>query len=107
MAVPSAVAYATVTVLPLAAESVAVNVMLAVPALPSVSETSLMVSDGAVSSFTMVPAPWLSAIVAFVAPDRFTTYVSLGSSVRSPTIGTGTVCTTCPGRNVSVPLVVV
>ena len=93
--------------MPLAADNVAVNVMLAVPALPSVSETSLMVSDGAVSSFTMVPAPWLSAIVALVAPERFTTYVSLFSSMRSPTIGTGTVFSTWPGVNVSVPVVVV
>ena len=55
----------------------------------------------------IVPIAWLSAIVTFVAPLRFTTNVSFGSSIVSPTIGTVIVCVVVPGANVSVPEVVV
>ncbi len=76
------------TVLPLATDRVAVNVNVAVPELPSVRETSLIEMDGGESSFTMVPSPCVSAIVAFVATDRLTKYVSFVSSLGSPATGT-------------------
>ena len=81
--------------------------MLAVPALPSASDMSLIVRDGGGSSSTIVPIPWLSAIVALVGTERFTKNASSISSSTSPTTGTDTVFVTCPGVNVSVPEVVV
>ena len=83
------------------------NVMLAVPASPSVTLWSLIVSDGAGSSSVIVATPWLSAIVALVGPDRLTTNVSSISSSTSPTTGTEIVFVAWPGVNVSVPDVVV
>ena len=41
---------------------------------------------------TIVPVAWLSAIVALVAPDRFTRNVSSASSVGSPAVVTTNVC---------------
>ena len=49
---------------PLAADSVTVNVTFLVPLLPSVTDTLLIVNDGVGSLSTIVPTPWLSAIVA-------------------------------------------
>ena len=46
VAVPSAVAYWTVTVWPLGADSVTVKVALTVPVLPSVTVTSLIGQGG-------------------------------------------------------------
>ena len=91
------------TILPLAADSVAVKVMFDVPALPSTSETSLITIEANGSSSVIVPIPWLSAIVTFTGTVRFTKNVSSISSKTSPTIGTEIVFVTCPGRNVSVP----
>ena len=61
-----------------------VNPALVVPALPSETATSLMEMVGCASSLVIVPTPWLSVIVAFVGPDRFTLKVSVGSKVVSP-----------------------
>ena len=53
----------------------------------------------------MVPTPWLSAIVAFVAADKFTLNVSGDSSFSKSLL---TVMLTgwevCPGVKVTVPL---
>ena len=54
-AVPSAVAKSTVTVRPLAAESVTVRPTLTKPELPSVTVLLLIESDGVASLSTMVP----------------------------------------------------
>ena len=52
------------TVWPLAATRLTVNVAATVPALPSVTVTSLIESAGGGSSSVIVPTPWPSAIVA-------------------------------------------
>jgi hypothetical protein len=59
----------------------------------------------AVSSFLIVPWPWLSEIVAFVGLVRLTKKVSSVSLTVSPLIVTGTDLVVSPGLNVSVPLV--
>ena len=53
------------TVFPIAAERVAVNVAVVVPALPSETETSLTERTGSGSSSVMVASPEPSPIVAF------------------------------------------
>ena len=50
-------------------DTVKVNVVT--PEFPSAWDTSFTEKAGTGSSFTMVPTPWLSATVAFWAPDRF------------------------------------
>ncbi len=67
--------------------------------------TSPIARLGRGSLFTIVPAPWLSVIVALTAPDRLTTYVSFASFSRSPITGTVIGWVVVPGVNVSVPLV--
>ena len=62
----------TVTVCPLAAESVTVKVAVVVPALPSVTVTSSIDRVGGASSSVMVPAPEPSAIVALAGLVRLT-----------------------------------
>ena len=92
------------TVLPLAADSVAVNVAVTVPASTSVTVTLLIDERSGVGSLsTIVPTPWLSAIVAFTGLERFATNVSSNSSSVSPTTGTVNVRVSTPGLNVSVP----
>ena len=61
-----------------------------VPALPSATETSFTERVGGASSSVMVPTPWGSPICPGAPPSvvRFTTNVSFGSSVTSPTMGT-------------------
>ena len=54
------------TVWPLAAHRLTVKIALTVPALPSVTVTSLIEMVGASSSSVMVPMPWPSRIVALV-----------------------------------------
>src|SRR5438552_457930 len=61
-----------------------VKMALAVPLFPSITVTSLMLIDGAGSSLSMVPIPWLSAMVALVAPERVTWNLSLGLTLMSP-----------------------
>ena len=91
------------TVLPLTADRVAVNVAVTDPASTSVTVTLLMPTLGVGSLSTIVPTPWLSAIVAFTGLERFATNVSSNSSRTSPTTGTVNVRVTTPGLNVSVP----
>jgi uncharacterized membrane protein len=102
VAVPFAVWADTVTVAPAAGRRLTVKVMLAEPALPSVSATSLMVMDDVPSSSTMVPVPWLSAMVALVGELRLTTKVSFTSSSVSPITGTLKFWVVTPALNVSV-----
>ncbi len=85
MAVPLAVAMSKVT--PPAgagAERLTVKVKVVVPALPSFSETSLIVRLGAASSLTIVPCPWPSVTVAPVTLVTLTKNVSFVSGVVSP-----------------------
>ena len=89
--------------LPEAAESDTVNVAVVVPASPSAVDTLLMPTVGAASLSTIVPTPWLSAMVAFAGFERFARNVSSNSSDVSPTTGTVNVRVTTPGLNVSVP----
>ena len=58
---------------------------------------------GGASSLVIVPCPWPSAIVATVAPERFTKNVSFTSLVVSPFTTTVIVCVDAPGAKVSVP----
>jgi hypothetical protein len=74
-----------------------------VPASPSVTVTSLTITDGAGSSSRMVPTAWPSAITAPEAPDRLTRNVSFGSSRASPFTATVTGCVVLPGGNVATP----
>ena len=102
---PLAVAYATVTVDVLAADSVTVKVAAPVPALPSATATSPIdsVGSGAASSFVIVPRPTPSASVAPEGLDSATVNVSLGSTVVSPFTTTAIVFVVCPAVKVSVP----
>ena len=59
------------------------------------------------SSLVMVPTPWLSEMVALVAPLRLTKKVSLASGMVSPITGTVMVCVVVPAVNVSAPEVLV
>ncbi len=61
----------------------------------------------AASSFVIVPVAVAVDIVALVALDRVTVYVSLLSTVASPFIDTLNVFVVSPGANVSVPLAAV
>jgi hypothetical protein len=62
-----------------------VNVIVVVPEFVSlIALGELIVIVGAISSFVIVPTPWLSAIVAFVGDARSTLKVSFTSSVVSP-----------------------
>jgi hypothetical protein len=55
----------------------------------------------------IVPVPWVSRIVAFVAPLRLTTRVSFASFFASPFTVTLTGWVVTPGAKVSVPEAVV
>jgi len=99
-----------VTVRPLGADRVAVNVMATGPVADSVAGLGMplsMDSRGGSSSSTMVPTPWASATVALVAFTRSTVKVSSGSSRVSPVTWTLTVLDVSPGEKVTVPLVAV
>jgi hypothetical protein len=99
------VAQSNVTTFPLAADSETVNVAVVVPALPSARETSPTDRLGAGSLSVIVPTPWASPICPG-APTRFvrfTTNVSVGSSVASPTIGTETTRDVADFESVTVP----
>ena len=60
---------------------------------------------GCVSSLTMVPTPWPSAMVALTGVSRLTKKVSVGSNLVSPTTCTVTVWLVSPGAKMTVPLV--
>ena len=107
---PSNEPYATVTGFGSAPNSVSVKVAGVVPALPSVTDTSLTVivgstGGGVESSLRIVPWPCPSAIVALVGPLRLTKNVSSGSTAVSPTTGTLTVPLVWPAGMVRSPLV--
>ena len=89
---PTAVVQLKVTAFALAADREAVNVAGAVPAFPSVTEVSFTESSGGASSSVIVATPWASRIDPGepVRLERFTTNVSLGSSLASPVTGTVT-----------------
>ncbi len=106
VAVPAAVAYATVTLRPLAGVRVTLNAALP-DTLPSTTDTSPIASWGGGSLSRIVPTPRASAIPAFVGALRFTKNVSSASSARSPITLTATVCDVTPGAKVSVPELVV
>ncbi len=71
--------------------------------VPSTIVTSLIVTLGVGSLSAIVPRPWLSAIVALLALDRFTKNVSFSSSSRSPRTWMLMDFVVSPGTNVSVP----
>src|SRR5437667_9541087 len=72
--------------------------------VPSGLTTSSMESAGWVSSFSIVPWPSASAMVALVAPDRVTEKVSSGSNAVSACAITVTGLLVSPGGNVGVAL---
>ena len=72
----------------LAALRVTVKTALTVPALPSVTVTSLIARLGSGSSLTMVPTPWPSTTTALTTLVTLTKKVSLGSLSRSPLTST-------------------
>ena len=78
------------------------NVAVVVPASPSVTVTLSTLTVGIGSLSTIVPTPWLSAIVAFIGLERVATNVSSNSSWVSPTTATTIVRVSTPGLNVSV-----
>ena len=92
---------------------VRVTVKVAVPA-PSFTVTSLMLKAGRSSSLPpppvpssrIVPTPWLSAITALTALDRFTKNCSLPSNTLSfkMLIGRLTVMLPTPAAKFRVPL---
>src|SRR5918992_1206987 len=92
VAVPAEAAQSSVTVLPLAAESVTLNVAVVVPASPSVTVTSFTDSRGSGSSSVIVARPCASPIWPGDPTRlvRFTTNVSFASSIASPATGTDT-----------------
>ncbi|GJE61100.1 hypothetical protein MPOCJGCO_3221 [Methylobacterium trifolii] len=94
------------TVIGTSVAPVRVMVKVAVPAA-SDTVTSLMAIVGAGSSLVIVPTPWVSVIVALVAPERFTRKLSLGSKTVSPLASTVMVRLVVPGAKVSVPEVAV
>ena len=88
--------------MPDAADSVTVKVALAAFSFDVV--TSLIESDGALSSSVMVSVPVASLIVALLAFDSVKVAVSLASSVESANTGTVNVWVVVPAAKVSVPL---
>ena len=93
----SAVTAVTDTVGSLAALRLMVNVALTVPALPSVTLTSLIESVGRVVVGDGADALGVGD-GGIAAPDRLTKKVSLISSSMSPWTGTVNVCVVSPGR---------
>ena len=75
----------------------------AVPELPSATDALPIEMVGGASSLVIVPTPWLSAIVALTAPERFTKNVSSASLTVSPTTGTKIFWVVCPGVKANDP----
>ncbi len=110
VAVPSAVAYCTVTGVAEAWLSNRLKLNVLVPLLPSFWDTSEIEMLGRVtdpSSLVMVPTPWLSKIVALLGLVRLTTNFSSLSDLVSPLTSTVTCWLVTPGAKVSVPLLAV
>ena len=91
------------TVWPLGFDSATPNVIVLVPASPSPIVWSSTLTEGTGSSLVIVPTPWPSEIVAFVAPERLTRNVSSASFFVSPFAVTSIVFEDWPGVNVSTP----
>ncbi len=104
MALASEVAQFTVMVLPLAEESVTLNVAVVEPALPSVTETSFTERVGGRSSSVIVPTPEPSEIVALPGLDRVRLKDSLTSSRTSPFTVTPIVVPVAPAAIVRLPM---
>ncbi len=106
-AVPGAVAYGTVTCLPLAAESVTVTDASTVPVFPSVTVTSLTVATLTSSSSSVIVV--VAVAVEIVAPlglESVTVKVSSISSSASSRIGTtNDLLSVFPGAHDRSPLV--
>ena len=73
------------------------------PMLPSVSETSLITTEGKGSLSVMVPVRVATGIVALVGFESVTVYVSFASFSRSPWTTTSIVLVVWPGLKVNVP----
>ncbi len=87
-------------------ERLTANTAATLPEFPSVTE-ALPIDTAEVSSSTIVPIPWLSAMVALTAFVRLSESVSSISSIESPATVTVTVLLVSPGRNVRGPLTAV
>ena len=103
MAVPSAVAACTLTVMGEGLDRVTVKVSVASPVLPSVFDPSFTENAGTGSSLTMVPTPTTSAMDAPTGALRFMVKVSSNSYSVSPAMGTESVPPVVPGGRLSVP----
>ena len=103
MAVLLDVAISTVTVWELSKDSVTVKTASTVPILPSTTVTSLTESDGMPSSSVIVPAPWLSVMLALTGVLRSRVKVSEPSLTKSSTIGTEIVPESEPAGMLKVP----
>ena len=99
--------YWTVTGAVAACDSETVKLSLAMPEFPSTrvaSDTDRLGRAGAAtSSLVIVPMPEPSAIVAPLAPERFSVSVSFASMAVSPDTFTETVFDVWPAAKVSVP----
>ena len=81
---------------------------VAVGLTPSVTITSLMLRVGVLASLSkIVTIPMPSPIVALVGFVKVTVKVSVGSFMKSSTIGTVTFTQVCPAGIVAVAVVVV
>ena len=92
----------TVTVFPLAAESVTLKSISS----PSSAAAPATLTVGGLSSLLMVPVPIASVMVALDGLDSVTVKVSSSSSVLSSLVPIEAVIEVSPGEKVSVPLVV-
>ena len=92
------------TVVPIAAERVAVNVAVSCPRSLRETETSLTERAGSGSSSVIVPSPEPSPIVAFEGLDRVMPKFSLPSARRSPFTVMPIVAVVAPAAIVRLPL---
>src|SRR5437773_668118 len=88
----------------LALDSLTVKVNTVCLTLPSFCVIVMCVVVGCLFLLSIVPAPWLSLIVALTGFERLTKNVSLGSNLVSPLTVTATGWLVTPGRKVTVPL---
>ena len=102
---PFAVAKWTSTLRPLGASRPSVKAAATVPALPSVTVTSLTETTGSASSSVIVPVADPSAIAVPSGAERVIVNVSSFSSSRSPLTGTVIVFEVSPTAKSSTPLV--
>jgi hypothetical protein len=101
--VPSAAVRATVTGRPDAWSSRTANTALVVPVLPSSTDTSSTVRDGAASLLMMVPSACARPSVAPDGADSVTPRLSLASCRQSPWMATRMVFVVSPAANSTSP----